>query len=34
MLAMVAADGRTGFLGRGGYRPPLELFEEAARGAG
>ena len=29
MLAMVAADGRTGFLGRGGYRPPLELFEEA-----
>ena len=33
MLAMVAADGRTGFLGRGGYRPPLELFEEAVRGA-
>lgn len=33
MLAMVAADGRTGFLGRGGYRPPLELFEEAVLGA-
>lgn len=32
MLAMVAADGRTGFLGRGGYRPPLDLFERAARG--
>jgi hypothetical protein len=31
MLAMVAADGRTGFVGRGGYRPPLALFEEAAR---
>ncbi|HEY4069750.1 MAG TPA: DUF1116 domain-containing protein [Burkholderiaceae bacterium] len=33
MLAMIAADGKTGFLGRGGYRPPLDLFEEAARGA-
>lgn len=33
MLAMIAADGRTGFLGRGGYRPPSELFEEAIRGA-
>jgi hypothetical protein len=33
MLAMVAADGKTGFLGRGGYRPPLDLFEEAIRDA-
>ena len=30
MLAMVAADGASGFLGRGVYRPPLTLFEQAA----
>jgi hypothetical protein len=28
-LAMLAADGRTGFVGRGLYRPPLSLFERA-----
>lgn len=30
-LAMVAADGHTGFIGRGLYRPPLELFARALR---
>lgn len=30
-LAMLAADGRTGFVGRGLYRPPLSLFERAVR---
>jgi hypothetical protein len=32
-LAMLAADGRTGFIGRGVYRPPLALFERSVAAA-
>lgn len=33
-LAMLADDGRSGFIGRGLYRPPLALFERALQEAG
>ena len=33
-LAMIAADGRAGFAGRGLYRPPLDLFERALAALG
>jgi hypothetical protein len=31
-LAMLGADGATGFVGRGLYRPPLDLFARAVAG--